>query len=304
MQRKALILRFRNAAVFTDQRYSSDRVCVGKDRIGRSTAPRITVPEDTVDVRHVSNLLHVLMGERPVPSLRRSAMQVDGAIREAATGAVVKVEETSSNETKTVRKAVKDAWNTARIWYRLDGRDVKVKGGLLYHDRLARFLGQELYGQFLEVVGTVSGRDSRSGLTAQEGIECLSANNSDPKVQAFTASCRAGGRTAIANLIEAGGNTESITFHQGTGSRLNILVVNKGVEKVRRIAGTIIVPIDTPELLRRLENGTGVATFLEGGFAYVAGLDDWSDALVQGCTPVVEGEIVNVSNQGSRSGRR
>ena len=126
MPKKALVVRFRNAAVFTNRRGSSDKVFAGRALVDRDKAPRMDVPEDTLDTRHISNMLHVLMGERPVPSLRKTAMTRDEAIYRAARQALVRVSELSRDETKTVRKAVKDAWHPATLWYQLNGGAVKV----------------------------------------------------------------------------------------------------------------------------------------------------------------------------------
>jgi len=300
MPHKAVIIKFRGASIFTNRKPSNDKAVTDTGWTGRDKAPRLEVPDDTLDARHVSNLLHVLMGERPVPTLRRSAMRRDESIYQCARRAVVRIEETSREETKTVRKAVKDSWNTATLWYELNGKQVKVKGGLLYHERLMRFLGDALYGSFLDVLGRLTGSSNpRKEYTAHRGIEILNAHGNEPLVKKFSIQCRKGGRTALANLLETNGNTASITFHQGTGSRLNILVVNKGVEKVRRVSGTIFVPVESDELLNRLTNGTGVATLLEGGFASLSGVEDWSEDLIHGGKTVSEVEISHVSDQGA-----
>jgi hypothetical protein len=298
MSRKALIVRFKNARIFSDPRRSSDKMISGRMKIDRSIAPRINIPEGTLDTRHVSNLLHVLAGERPVPTLRKSCMQKDQQIFDLARESLVKVEEISKDETKTVRKAVKDSWNTVTLWYHLNGKDVKIKGSLVYHDRLRRYLGNDLYERLLNVLKEVSGcNDPRYDFSAHGAIEYLNAHNQDQQVVSFIAQCRISQRSAIANLLEPNGNIASIDIHQGTGCKLNTLVVNSGIEKVRTISGTIYVPINSEIMLERFRNGGGVATFLEGGFAYIEGVDDWSEDLTYGCQPVKEGELVNVPDR-------
>lgn len=292
MAKKALVVRFRNAALFTDPTRSSDRMISGRDRTDRGKAPRVNFPEDTLDVRHVANMLHVLMGERPVPSFRASAAKPDLAILAMAREARVQIAMWGVEETKTVRKAVKDAWNTVTLRYHLNDKDVMVKGGLLYHDRLERFLGKELYVTFLETVRTVTGTsDPRTTIPAHSAIEILNANGHRPEVVAFAKACVDHERTALANLVKIGGNTASITFHQGTGSKLNILVVNKAVEKVRRVSGTIYVPLSGDGELARIRQGTGVATLLEGGFVSIQRIDDWTEELIHGTKQVVEGSV-------------
>lgn len=296
MLRKALIVRFRNARIFSDPRRSSDKMISGRVKVDRSIAPRINIPEGTLDTRHVSNLLHVLAGERPVPTLRKSCMQIDESLYNLARKSFVEVEEISRDETKTVRKAVKDSWNTVTLWYHLNGKDVKIKGGLIYHNRLQRYLNDDLYVHLIDVLKEVSGcNDPCSDFSAHEAIEYLNAHNHDRRIRLLISKCRESQRSAIANLIEPNGNIASIDIHQGTGCKLNTLVVNSGIEKVRSISGTIYVPISSDVMLERFRNGGGVATFLEGGFAYIERTDDWSEDLICGCQPVIEGELVNVS---------
>lgn len=297
LSRKALIVKFKNARIFSYPRYSSDKMISGRTKIKRRFAPRINIPDGTLDFRHVSNLLHVLAGERPVPTLRKSCMQKDQQICDLARESLVKVDEISRDETKTVRKAVKDSWNTVTLWYHLNGKNVRIKGGLIYHDRLRRYLGNDLYERLLYVLKDVSGcSDPRCDFSAHEAIEYLNAHNHDQRVVSLISQCRIRQRSAIANLLEPNGNIASIDIHQGTGCKLNTLVVNSGVEKVRTIFGTIYVPIESEAMIERFRRGGGVATLLEGGFAYIEGVDDWSEDLTFGSQPVTEGELINVSD--------
>jgi len=297
--RKALIVRFKNAQIFFDPRRSSDKMISGKNKVPRNKAPRINVSEGSLDRRHVSNLLHVLAGERPVPTLRESCMKRDEAIFDMASKAMVRVNETTTRETKTVRKAVKDSWNTVTLFYHLNGKDIKVKGGLIYHARLRRYLGESLYNLFLQTLQDISGcKDPQLDFSAQEAIEYLNSHSQyDKRVIKLITECKKQGRATIANFLEPDGNVASITIHQGSGCKLNTLVVNAGIEKIRSLTGTIYVPIESDEALQRFRKAGGVATFLEGGFAYIAGTAEWSEDLVDGCQPVVEGEMVHVPDR-------
>ena len=67
-------------------------------------------------------------------------------------------------------------------------------------------------------------------------------------------------------------------------------MVNSGPENIVRISGTIFVPLDE-ELIRRLSQGCGVATILEGGLAYIEGIEEWSENLVFDAEPVIEAPI-------------
>src|SRR5208283_3099400 len=84
---------------------------------------RMDIPCGTLSKRHISNLLHVLMGERPSPSLRISLIESIATIKTLADKAFVSVEsivrqsknrpEEYLTECKSVRKSVPNSWNTA-----------------------------------------------------------------------------------------------------------------------------------------------------------------------------------------------
>src|SRR5450759_3606552 len=104
----------------------------------RKDAPVMQIPAKKFDWRHVSNVLHVLMGERPVPTIRKTLLKPDLSIQEAAKKARVIIDTPCNErgyegeEMMTARKTVKDAWQTSRISYFLRGAPVQIKGGLLY----------------------------------------------------------------------------------------------------------------------------------------------------------------------------
>jgi hypothetical protein len=287
VQRKALVVKFRNAAVFRNRKPSSDKIFFGETRIPRREAPMIAAPEGTLDERHVANLLHVLMGERPVPSFRPSMATADADIKEAAKGARFRMDEVSSMETKTCRKAVNDCWQTETNAYLLNGKSVAIKGGHLYARRLKRFLGEDLFERF-EALAAIIAKESKikRRLDTQQSIELLNAHGKDKRVAAFTQACRDAKRTDLANIIDPKGNNNSISLQSGTGTKLNVLLVGSGPETVSRYSGTIYVPIKSEALLNRLNNGSGFGTLLEGGFASIVGIEDWSNDLIHDSKPV------------------
>lgn len=292
MQKKALIVDFKNAAVFRNRKPSNDKLLVGKKRIPRRDAPMIDVPEGAIDARHVANMLHVLMGERPVSSFRPTAAIPDPDIEMAAHNAQYRMDEVTTLETKACRKSVDDAWQTETSAYMLNGKSVAVKGGHLYARRLKRFLGEALYAEFLSLAAKLCAEDGiTEKLTTQQLIELLNAHGNDNRVVAFTKDCRVANRTDLANIIEPGGKSESISMHTGRGTKLNILMVGAGPEKVSRYRGTIYIPLTSERLMERIANGCGVATFLEGGMASIVGIEEWSTDLVHEAKPVTLNNI-------------
>jgi hypothetical protein len=163
MHGKVLVIKFKNAGIFPYSRRSSDKMYdlygIKDGKTPRSMAPVMQIPAGKFDYRHVSNVLHVLMGERPVPTIRQTLLKPDKAIQEAAKNALVVIDTPISDEGKYVyeeiinaRKSVSDAYQTAKTVYHLSGQPVLIKGGLIYWRRLERLLGLRLLKVFVDTV--------------------------------------------------------------------------------------------------------------------------------------------------------
>ena len=297
MPNKALLIKFINAGIFPETRWSSDKMYDLDGKTKRKDAPVMQIPAKKFDWRHVSNVLHVLMGERPVPTIRKTLLKPDLSIQEAARKARVSIDTPCNDrgyegvEMMNARKTVKDAWQTSKIAYFLGGKPVQIKGGLLYWARLERLLGEALLNDFIDTVKSItSERHVPQNISAHRAIEILHDNYDLSQVQHFCQKCLKAERTALVNIINPQANKESITFHTGVGSKLNIQMVNSGPENINKISGTIFVPVND-ELLARLSNGCGTASILEGGLAYIEGIEEWSENLVFAAEPVIEAPI-------------
>lgn len=298
MPQKALLIKFVNAGVFPETQWSSDKMYDLNGKTKRKDAPFMQIPVRKFDWRHVSNVLHVLMGERPVPTIRKTLLKPDKPIQEAAKKARVSIDTPcderdryEGGELMTARKTVKDSWQTSRIVYFLGGVPVQIKGGLLYWARLERLLGEALLNDFINTVQGITGeKNVPRNISAHRAIEILHNSYGLSEVRHFCQKCVKAGRTSLVNVINPEANKDSITFHTGVGSKLNIQMVNSGPEKIIKISGTIFVPVND-ELLARLSRGCGTATILEGGFAYIEGIEEWSENLVFDAEPVIEAPI-------------
>ena len=251
MPQKALLIKFTNAGIFPETRWSSDKMYDLDGKTKRKDAPVMQIPAKKFDWRHVSNVLHVLMGERPVPTIRKTLLKPDISIQEAAKKARVIIDTPcdergryESREMITARKTVKDAWQTSKIAYFL-GVPVQIKGGLLYWARLERLLGEALLNDFIDTVQSITReRNVTRNISAHRAIEILHDNYDLSQVQYFCQKCLKAQRTSLVNIINPKANKESITFHTGVGSKLNIQMVNSGPENINKISGTIFVPLN------------------------------------------------------------
>jgi len=306
----ALTVRVRGAGVFGDPRYSSDFVMDAdgmnkRSGVKKSHVPpqaRLKVPAGKLGVPQVANLIRVLFGQRPVPSRRRVLFTGDQRFEELARKVRVQMLSPVSErgyypaETLTVRKSVSNAWNTVTLDYLLDGKYVSIKGGVLYWDRIRRHLGEELYQDFLNVVGKFG-----KVITVRQAVELLNVHKNTSEVREFCERLRKAKRTSLSNLI-LNDNPASVSFQQD-GNPLCCYMVNSGVEQVQRFDAVLFIPV-TEDQLKEVEQGTGAATFLEGGVVSILGVDDWSSELINAQTEsTVEGEVENVSDQDASDNR-
>jgi hypothetical protein len=296
---KALVIKIRDAGLFKTPSISGsqDKMVdvTGKttrfNKRDKTVTPYLKVPAGQLSYQHVANLLRVLWGQRPVPSLRKvhDAFTGDPYFEELAKKVLVKIETPIlpsgkgkghdlpyyPEETTTIRKSVGDSWQTMTRPYLLDGSYVQIKGGLLYPDRVLRYLGSALYDQF-----TILVKNFGEVRTVQEAMELLNANKTDSRVVAFCRACVEGKRTSFSNII-LNVKAESITMHTYTSKcPLNTLMAMGTIETLEKFSATLYVPV-TEEDLIKINESTGVATFLEGGFVNIEGVEDWSPEIFE-----------------------
>ena len=291
---KALIIKVESAGIYKDPRnsHSSDFMYDdnGKTRryAKKKATPYLSVSPTTFSVKHVANLLRVLCGQRPVPTLRKTSIIGDSSYEDMAKKARVHIENDLFEETVTQIKSIKNSWNKSEAVYFLNGKVTSKRGGLMYWDRIKRFLGIHIYEEMistLKIIGVLS------DITGPQAIETLNQYKDHPSVKDFCQTCTDFNKKSMSDLIN-GIKNDSSSVHQGTGSNLNRLLVVRGVERISKVTATIAIPI-SEEMINQLNGGSGVATFLEGGFAYIEDIEDWSELLESDTVPVEDGVYVS-----------
>ena len=283
---KCLILKFRNAGIFYDPlKKSKDNVfyMYGMSMIKRGKYPHMDIPVGNLSKRHISNVLHVLMGERPAPSIRASLIKPIPAIQKLAEKSRVKVDSviTRNNngqdqyftETKSIRKSISNAWPTAVHDIYLNGERNDLIGCLLTWEFIKSYLRDtpELYNELVDLV-----KQKLGGKYLNERFEKVLGLLSKLSIEPFIEKCKKMSKTPLAHVLS--GTTYAARFFARNDYQCR-LTVPKGVEKISRIDGTIYVPMGDNDL-ERIRNGPGSATILEGGVVFIEGVEDFSDNLV------------------------
>jgi hypothetical protein len=308
----ALYIQIENAKIFPNHRYSKDYVydarsqALPRSKHGKALEPYYNIPVNRLIVPHVANLLRVLCGQRPVPSLRKTKLTGDPFYDDLAqkcrtimNNPIDKFGEYYKEVLKS-NKSHYQSWKNTTIDYYLDNRYFPVKGGMIYWARLKRILDEDLFNQFVNLTNELLNRDDCiSSISAQEAIELLNKNKTESIVINFCNSLVQSKQTSLSNIILNTPTTKngvttyasnSITFHTQI-KKLNALMVSSYPDKIQKINATIIVPIDDTTL-NLIQNGPGTATFLDGGLAYLNGLEEWSPILELSSEPIEKGIII------------
>lgn len=284
---KALIIEVKGAGFFPFHRPNGKM---------KSVVSHYNIPPGRLAAPNVANLLRVLCGERPVPSIRECNYNGDSYFEELAgkSRAIVHsfFEEDKKypypNETKACQKHVSEAWSPVKQTFKLNGTTHDIRGGFTW-DRIHRDIGDELFNKMNNILESLEFEFSKTS-TAKEGIEFLNNNKDKDIVKEFCEELVSNRKTSLRNVIlneevltkkgKKAHMADAVSFHCSSKAceRLNGLMVGRWPDVISKIDATIVVPMDE-ELEMRISKGTGTATFMEGGLAIISDIQPWSNII-------------------------
>jgi len=289
---KHLILKFDGAKLFrkTDRNNvnlpSKDNVIVSH----RSYEKRDVIPSfvEPITVHQISNMIHVLFNERPVPSLRRCYYSKILYYFNKAKDSYIRIDTPKVSryidkqdyyyETTTVKKALENSYNTNvyvnwEIVKNYIGDEAKFITFVNKLDELLKIKSQTI--PFVEVREKV-----KSLLTKDEKLD-LYAVITDLK--------------NIKGLVDYFGaykadNNGVYSFNKSidcalTQKNSTSIVVNSGIEKAAVLYGEILVPVSEDDI-KKLKSSKGCANLLDGGLVWIHDVIDDEDLSTQGYTLV------------------
>lgn len=271
MDNKYLILKFRNAKLFRNTKSSKD--IVFDMNISKGYRKRIDAEKsdqqfvEPITVHQVSNMIHVLFNERPVPSHRDCLYDRVEYLFDKAKNSYIKYTNNRGGEpvneyidskgkkrflteTMTVNKAVSDCWK---------------KNPQMNWDLIKKYLGDQEYVDwfFCEVIDLL-------------GINPFDHSVEDVRIALLTkdltnmfAKLRSIGRGGLVSYIIDSKNAPDVAAKT---NRVRIMV-NTGVEQVIKLNGEIIIPVNEKDLTK-LSESKGCANILEGGVVTIVGLKE------------------------------
>jgi hypothetical protein len=283
---KYLILNFKNAKLFRKfDKEKKNRKCDDfvSDGLGgyisRDYLPAFVEP---ITVHQVSNMLHVMFNERPVPSLRNSFYNKNEYYFEKAQNSYLKIDtpKISKNdyyyEKMHVKKAVPNSWNPSipSNW------EIVRK----YIDN------EDKFRIFVKKLNQILGVDD------SESVPFLKIRN---LVQNLPQDKRLDLYNTISTLRDITGLNDYFGTYIGSGifkkpvecaitRKLNktARMVNSGLESVIVLSGQIIVPVSQDDVERLRTVSKGCATILDGGLVTIDSLKDENNVSIDGFTQI------------------
>ena len=254
---KFLIIQFKNAGLFTNKG-TLDYIFDLDGRRKRSDAEFF---EEPITVFQISNMLHVLFGERPVPSLREVMYSKNAYYFNMANESFLKISSFKKFDKRTgkdefvpekmhIKKAVFNSWNPSSI---------------LYWDRVRRYLEDDLYADFLSIL------ESELNIkpikyTFVDAIKII-LSSTNPIVTSFMDNLTKNGKSGLVNDMKSyftDKQTSQINMNPRT-----VLNVTKGIENVYRLDGTILIPVNNNDIEKLRTQSKGCATLLDGGAVFI-----------------------------------
>ena len=270
---------------------------------GRSTSPHLErdkykIGEDIIDDENIghdlsnpiphtllSNVLHVLAGEIPVPTKRKSLLKRIPIFDEIAKNSFIRYytppiyyDKNGYLEGAELFNTHKWHWNGTRpisTTFILHDESIKIVSGWYNWDYFRRAVknkdNRKIILDFIESIIHVN----PYSLTLKETVTELSKYWGTPEfevsVQEFLSNNK---NVCTSSWYDVFFNIESKSSNTGPKSSTPLTVCS-GVAKIKYLSGEIICPIEDESICNAIIRGFGIATLLEQGIVYVVGLEKY-----------------------------
>lgn len=277
MSNRYIKFRFENAKVFPKNKWTKDFVSnlsvdnKGKFYYGRSKrgGDNTTSFKSPITINHVSNMLHTLVGERPVPSFRYVFYGKQENIFNIAKESFIKIDSPKIN---VLREGVEyDEFIPENICIDKSPFDAWSKPSKLHWFKIKQYMRQD-YDDFISILNESLGYNvtkypfedlrmgyNKFGYKLDPVIDFLSSKRRTPIINFMTKETFQ--RSEVTSSVAAGlGET-----------------VNNGVDVVNILSGEIIIPY-TDEFYNKMITST--TNILDGGYVEMVGIyygDEISD---------------------------
>jgi hypothetical protein len=246
---KYLVLNFKNAGLFRKNRKTKDKIF---DIDGRRERLGELEHIEPITSQQISNMLHVLFGERPKPMNRETVYPAIDYLIEKGKKSYLKIDSYKDengnfySETIQLNKAVHNSWNP--ISY-------------MNWNRVKKLLDDDSEGLFTYFTDTIFDVfDVKIEDTSFNNVKSMILNSKDGKLDEMFKLLNSKNKKPLYNSIYGSGN-ELTDINKNSRTKLTVLT---GLDKIIRLSGEILVPVSDDDI-EKIKMNKGCATLLDGG---------------------------------------
>lgn len=287
MYNKYLVLKFRNAKLFRNRKDGSCKDYVSDIKIKEGYRKRMDKSKgkfeeqfvEPITVHQISNLLHVLFNERPVPSHRDCFYPKIDHLYNKAKDSYLRYVDSVGNE------GIVKGFNSKKNEEYFITETIKVSKAVWNSWNPNPYINWDIIKQYL-------GSQENIDWFFNEIIDLLSVNPLAYDVEIIRMSLLTKDLTRLFKGLETIKRSGLISYIMNkNGSEMTSnnkrisLTVNGGIEKVTILNGEILVPVDDNDI-EKLKSSKGCATILDGGYVWIESLKNSDELSIEGFTMV------------------
>lgn len=268
---KYLVLKFKNAKLFRNTKDTSDYVL---DMYGRRKRYGDAQFVEPITVYQISNVIHVLFNERPVPSHREVFYTKIDKLFDKALNSYLKI-----NNPKILNKDTNvEEYITEIISKKKSVFNSYPKNVCISWEIIKQYVEVKNFDWLLKSFNHITNLNPLD-YTAEEFREILSKFD----ISELTLELRKKSLTGLYDYIKDKSKSSYLV------KKLNTLInINNSIDFVINLNGEILVPVTDEDLSFIAENYKGICTILDGGFVYISGIKDGNEISPEGYTLMSE----------------
>jgi len=263
---KYLKLSFRNAGFYTVNKNTKDFMFDINGQHKRKDVLYGKQQKVSISVNQISNMLHVLMGERPSATYRDTLINPINSIFQTANKSYIKIYTSFfinknknvkyyPSESVTIRKSVWNSFNPAP--------------DLVYWKRVENFLTNDidnsLYLEFVKILNSILEYDVLKKTFLDVIDELIKNHKNHSLINTFKLKLKESMKVPMIKILDG--------EYDGTMNKNSrtMLTTNFGVDKITRLSGSIIIPVEEYDI-EKIRNSKGSVTLLDGGVVWIEDL--------------------------------
>jgi len=268
---KYLVLKFKNAKLFRNTKDTSDYVL---DMYGRRKRYGDAQFVEPITVYQISNVIHVLFNERPVPSHREVFYSKIDKLFDKALNSYLKINNPKIlNKDTNVEEYITEIISKKKSVFNSYPKTVNINWEII-----KQYVEIENFDWLLKSFTDITNLNPLD-YTAEDFREILSKFD----ISELTLELRKKSLTALSDYIKDKSKSSYLV------RKLNTLInINNSIDYVINLNGEILVPVTDEDLDFIAENSKGMCTILDGGFVYISGIKDGNEISPEGYTLMSE----------------